>query len=90
LAWAYQLMATVRKEAATRRRQKHPERLAQQGITYVSKNEGRHLIVTSPRGTVIDFWPGTKLWIVRGSTEQNKGLDDLLKFCLNEAPPSGT
>lgn len=47
------------------------------GIPFVSKNEGAHLIVRND----IDFWPGTGLWRVRGSTQRHRGVSKLLKFC---------
>lgn len=51
--------------------------LAEAGIPFVSKNEGAHLIVRND----IDFWPGTGLWRVRGSTQRHRGVSKLLKFC---------
>lgn len=50
------------------------------GITFAERNNGAHLIVQTPCGTV-DFWPGTGLWIVRGSTLKRRGVRRLMHFC---------
>jgi len=42
------------------------------------KNNGAHLIVHAKTG-VIDFWPGTGLWIPRNGRQRQRGLDRLLK-----------
>ena len=61
------------KEESQRRRSSNRESssrlLTEAGISFESKNEGSHLIV-SGQGAVVDFWPGTGLWIVRGSKER--------------------
>ena len=53
------------------------ERLAAAGVSFESKNDGAHLIVTAGVKR-IDFWPGTGLWIVRGESKRRYGVDALL------------
>ena len=48
------------------------------GIAFTSNNDGAHLIVTAGHA-VVDFWPGTGLWIVRGNATQKRGVRNLLK-----------
>ena len=50
------------------------------GIDFESKNDGAHLIVQA-RGHTIDFWPGTGLWRMRGSTQRHRGAKKLVAFC---------
>lgn len=38
--------------------------LARKGVKFVSRNQGRHLIVEGEID-VVDFWPGTGKWIAR-------------------------
>lgn len=52
--------------------------LADNGVSFESKNMGAHLIVTGESITV-DFWPGTGKWIVRGG-KTGRGVFNLLKL----------
>lgn len=53
------------------------------GITVTTANDGAHYVIGSSAG-VIDFWPGTGLWIVRGSTKRRRGIAGLIQF-INDA-----
>lgn len=53
--------------------------LTRSGIVFESKNMDAHLIVLGG-AKVIDFWPGTGLWIVRGSKEKRRGVRKLVEF----------
>lgn len=53
--------------------------LRENGIAFVTKNNGAHLIVTS-NGHTFDFWPGTGLWQMRGSTHRHRGVGKLIKM----------
>lgn len=55
-----------RKEDAYRRARPE-ERLREAGISYTEHNNGTHLVVPTD-GTLVDFWPTTGRWIVRGGT----------------------
>ncbi len=48
------------------------------GVSFDTKNNGAHLIVRHG-GKVVDFWPGTERWRVRGQTRYAFGIDKLLK-----------
>jgi hypothetical protein len=45
------------------------------GITFVTKNDGAHLIVAER----YDFWPGTGLWMARGDKTKRRGVVNLIK-----------
>jgi len=45
------------------------------GISFVSKNDGAHLIVAER----YDFWPGTGLWMARGDKTKQRGVSNLIK-----------
>lgn len=53
--------------------------LIQKGVEFESKNWGNHLVVTG-KNCVIDFWPSTGKFIVRG-VKHGRGVRNLLKLC---------
>lgn len=53
--------------------------LSRSAIPFESKNDGAHLIVECGKSR-IDFWPGTGLWIVRGSRIKNRGVRKLVNY----------
>ena len=53
--------------------------LSRSGVVFESKNLGAHLIVQAG-ATVVDFWPGTGLWIVRGEKKQRRGVRKLVEY----------
>lgn len=53
--------------------------LSDHRVHFVSKNDGAHLIVKN-NGKVVDFWPGTGLWIDRSNqSKKARGVFPLLK-----------
>lgn len=50
------------------------------GITFDSRNDGTHLIVFADDVTVIDYWPSTGLWIVRGVDKKDRGVRKLIQY----------
>lgn len=60
------------------------------GVKFISKNNAAHLIVNADRGQIVDFWPGTGLWIMRGSTQRHGGVKKLIAFCKLAQPGSPT
>lgn len=58
-------------------RESSAKRLAAEGIDFETKNDGAHLIVTA-NGRTVDFWPGTGLWIERGTQGQKRGVQRLI------------
>jgi hypothetical protein len=52
--------------------------LADNGVSFESRNMAAHLIVKGTSITV-DFWPGTGKWIVRGG-KTGRGVFNLLKL----------
>lgn len=71
-------IAEARRQERAERRVTIPERLAAAGIAFERKNNGAHLIVRHRKHT-IDFWPGTGLWIERGSDRRRYGVRGLVK-----------
>lgn len=53
--------------------------LERAGVIFESKNAGAHLIVQAGR-VAVDFWPGTGLWIARGSSDRRRGVRKLIAF----------
>lgn len=62
--------------------------LAAAGTPFEAKNGGAHLVV-SAAGLVVDFWPGTGLWVVRGTGERRRGVRHLIKRLGGQWPPQG-
>ena len=62
-------------------RQSSPDMLRSAGVPFTSKNGDAHLIATTDGGHIVDFWPGTGLWIMRGSTKHHGGVRQLIAFC---------
>lgn len=69
----------AKKEKRASNRENSPELLTEAGISYSVKNGGAHLILDE-RGHTIDFWPGTGLWMMRGSTKRHRGVHSLIRF----------
>ncbi len=62
------------------------ELLIKARVPFEVKNGGAHLIVKADDGQMIDFWPGTGLWIVRGSTRRHGGVRKLIARCRPSVP----
>ena len=65
-------------------RERSAEMLQEAGIAFESKNAGAHLIVYPIEGNlvIVDFWPGTGLWRVRGTgDDENRGVNSLIQYC---------
>lgn len=71
----------ARQQKRAENRESSQELLREAGVRFVSKNSEAHLIVTTDGGHAIDFWPGTGLWIMRGSTQRHRGVRKLIAFC---------
>lgn len=54
------------------------DRLAAAGIPYSQADRGSRLVVSAAHQT-IDFWPGSGLWIKRGSGRRRYGVRALIK-----------
>lgn len=55
--------------------------LAEEGINLASiNNDGAHIIVNHG-GRVIDYWPGTGLWIDRKTQKRRRGARQLINYC---------
>lgn len=66
-------------ERRRERREAAPKELRAAGIRFDSRNGGAHLILsTTP---IIDFWPGTTQWTIRGSFKPRYGLKKLIDYC---------
>lgn len=70
----FNALKKARQEKRASNRESSAATLLAAGIEFESKNLGAHLIVGN-----IDFWPGTGLWIVRGSNQKRRGVLKLIK-----------
>lgn len=70
----------LKQEKHASNREQSTAMLAAAGIQFESKNAGAHLIVKAS-GFLIDFWPGTGLWQVRGLSNRKRGVRNLIAFC---------
>ncbi|MNN70290.1 hypothetical protein D3C81_1861330 [compost metagenome] len=59
-------------------RERSALKLQELGISFVSNNDGAHLIVMHA-GKTVDFWPGTGKFIPRGAGRPGRGVFNLLK-----------
>jgi len=76
-----EMFADHRKQGQEKRannREQSTSLLQENGISFVKRNMGAHLIV-SYEGIVVDFWPGTGKFIVRGEHKKRRGVFALLK-----------
>lgn len=71
------------REASKDKREQNTEKstqlLVDRGVNFDSNNYGRHLVVKDS-GLIIDFWPSTGKWTVRGSGKYRRGVFNLLKI----------
>lgn len=72
-------LAKHSQEKRANNRQSSAQLLKARGIAFESKNADAHLIVTAG-STLVDFWPGTGLWIERKGTGKGRGVMRLLGF----------
>lgn len=73
---------TKREKRASNRKMSH-DMLVVAGVKFEVRNLGAHLVVTG-KSCIIDFWPGTGLWIVRQQTPRRRGVRGLLDFLAKE------
>lgn len=69
--------AAARQVKRANNREASAAMLRDAGISFTSNNAGAHLIVEFA-GHTVDFWPGTGLWIMRGSTQRHRGVRRLI------------
>jgi hypothetical protein len=56
--------------------------LVNAGVKFDWNNGGAHLVVYVPDGQVVDFWPGTSLWIIRGEEIRHQGgAREIIAMC---------
>ena len=82
------LYREMRKHSQRRRahnRESSAMLLETNGISYIRKNRGAHLIVTASKGHIIDFWPGTGRWISRKRGKRGFGVRKLIAFIEKSA-----
>ena len=71
----------ISQEKRARNRESSADYLKTNGIAFVSKNSGAHLIVTNGSG-LIDFWPGTGKWNSRCG-KKGRGVMALERFIVH-------
>lgn len=75
----FNALKKYRQEKRADNRDQSAALLSRAGVIFESKNIGAHLIVEGGAKT-IDFWPGTGLWIVRGTKEKRRGVRKLIDY----------
>lgn len=75
MAETFNAMREHSKEKRASNRDRSTEILVLAGIPFVSKNNGAHLVVAER----YDFWPGTGLWIERGTSKKHRGIRSLVQ-----------
>lgn len=70
----FNAMKEASQEKRAMNRSYSPAMLRDFGIAFESKNGGAHLVVNGR----IDFWPGTGLWIDRGTGAKRRGVRNLI------------
>jgi len=64
-------------------REQSARTLTQFEVPFTTHNYGAHLIIKCGE-QIIDFWPGTGKWIVRGGADGRRGVMHLVKFYQNK------
>ena len=72
-------MQEASKQKRKRNREHAVQILTDTEVPFVSKNDGAHLIVYG-RNCIIDFWPGTEMYITRNG-RSGRGIRNVLKLC---------
>lgn len=84
----FNALKKMRQEKRASNREDSAAILSRAGIVFESKNLDAHLVVQAGAKTV-DFWPGTGLWIVRGTKEKRRGVRKLVEYveaCKKASP----
>lgn len=68
----------ARQDKRARNREASAVLLREHGIAYEAKNGGAHLVVKAGEH-VVDFWPGTGLWVRRGQQKRHRGVRSLIQ-----------
>jgi hypothetical protein len=81
--WAAHRELSKQKRASNR--EESARILREAGLTFTTKNEGAHLVVVR-LAVVVDFWPGTGLWISRNPAKRGRGVQPLINFLKGTKP----
>lgn len=76
-------MREIKRERRAKNTQSSTELLEVSGIKFTTNNGGVHLIVKAGR-RVVDFWPSTGLWIVRGDKKKHRGVMRLISYARHQ------
>ena len=68
------------KERRGRNRESSTALLKRLGIPFQSMNDGAHLVVTTNKQDLIDFWPGTGAFICRKGGKRGRGVFKLIRL----------
>lgn len=52
--------------------------LQESGVNFESHNMGIHLVIKM-NDKIIDFWPSTGLWWIRGTSNKRRGIEKLIR-----------
>lgn len=79
----FRVLRKHNQEVREQKRANAVDRLMREGIPFVSKNAGAHLIVLGS----IDYWPGPGHWRDRKSTHKGRGIVRLLRLIRQQQAP---
>jgi hypothetical protein len=54
------------------------------GVSFQSHNSGVHLVLSKGE-ELIDFWPSTGLWWIRGTSNKRRGIQKLIQHMKRAA-----
>ena len=74
--------AKAKQEKRAANRANSADYLLERGISFEVRNNGAHLIVKGESG-LVDFWPGTGLWIARCNAFRGRGVKNLVRQYLS-------
>lgn len=75
----------IGQEKRAKNRKSSTELLSENGIDFVVKNDGAHIIISIHGKPEIDFWPGTGLWIDRKEkSRKRRGVMKLIAYCRSK------
>jgi len=80
-----EIYKAIREESQKKReenRQNAPEILMQNEISFMTKNNGAHIVIFSlsnPERAQYDFWPGTGKYTNRQTQRSGRGIFNLIK-----------
>jgi hypothetical protein len=81
----YKVLYQRSKEKRANNRDASAKMLTDYNVRYLALNQGAHLVIQYD-DLIIDFWPGTGLWIDRATRIKKRGVRNLINYVQNHLP----